>query len=400
MASHRAKGVATYEELIALGLFYQTHLENPESFDKKELHCSVISVMRYPVYNSSSENVNKNYCKWLEKHGIKSDLEVVEGVDGLFFSGLKPGKSRVTLALVAEARKTWYAAKGINDYAIYKPQLLADKLRNLGFVRTRTAKGNLWNVEINEKTLALVQQTCDSVSNRRANMTTNEEISKQTGTEDGDKEMTEEEGTSAMGPIGPDGNPLTLMEEREEIITTDRKYNPDDFKYNGMQQRSQDLMSAQLKLFEQLTPDQEIDYENGTLLFDEDRTRDFMDAIEKNDIVGIKNTMYRITSVDADALTGSPRGYNKYDRKYHFDTEEETISIYDLDNALSLGFGQILYRNDKPFGLDNEMTYKVRVKVYADSVGRTYVYKSGREVVKDSASEEKNDTATTGKESA
>lgn len=203
----------------------------------------------------------------------------------------------------------------------------------------------------------------------------------------------EESSEESTGPIGPDGLPLTLKEVREEIITADRKYHPNDYKFNGMQQSSQDLLMAQLKMFEKLTPDQEIEFEAGTLIYDEERTRDFMDAMLVGDIVGVRNTMYRIVSVNDDGFVGCPRGYNKYDRKYHFDTPEETVSIYDLDAALTMGFGEILYRNDKPFGLDDEMTYKVVVKVYADSVGRTYVFKGGREVIKhQQPSEEKNVT--------
>jgi len=414
LSSHRAKGVATYEDLMALAVHYKACLENPETFDDKELRGIVVSVMRYPVYNSSSENVNKNYCKWLEKKGIKNDLEMVEQVDSLFFSSLKPGKTLVSLAWVAEKRKSWYQSHDIKDFATYKSQLLAEKLRSLGFTRTRTSKANLWNIDTNENVLAQAEETCEDVSNRRDTMATKkksksvEEVAVSEPVVEAAPVATPVEGSteedtaaaSGNGPIGPDGLPLTLIETREDIITTDRKYNPDDFKYNGMQQSSQDLLMAQIKLFEKLSPEQEADYEAGTLVYDEERTRDFMDAIQVGDIVGIKNTMYSIKKIDADSMIGCPRGYNKYDRKYHFDTEEETISLVDLDNALTMGFGQILYRNDKPFGLDDEMTYKVIVKVYADSVGRTYVFKGGREVVKHTQPESKNDTATTGKDSA
>lgn len=190
-----------------------------------------------------------------------------------------------------------------------------------------------------------------------------------------------EDGGKGNGPIGPDGLPMTLVEEREEIIKTDRKYHPDDNKYIG-QRSNQELMMAQIKLYEQLSPEQEKDYENGILLFDEDRTRDWMSVLLPGDIIGLKTFMHRVVSADGDndEITVTTREFNKYERKYTFDGEESTISIFEIDNALSIGFGQILYRNDLPFGLDKELEYKVKVKVYADSVGRTYVFKSGREV--------------------
>lgn len=373
LSSDRAKGVATYEVLMGLANQYRQQLENPETFDDRELRNIVVSVMRYPVYNNSAENVNKNFGKWLVKKGIAFESDSLEKLDGQFFSGLLQSKKCASLEQINQARSEWFQKRNIKYFAHYKPQLLASKLKSLGFSRIRTAKANLWNVDI-ENLLAQDFKVCDSIQDRRLEMS--DEVVKSEETEAAE---TTEETTEASGPIGPDGNPLTLVEEREEIIETDRKYNPDDYKYTG-QERSQELMSAQLKLFEKLTPEQEIEMENGTLLFDEERTRDFMDALCPEDIVGIRNTMYRIKKVENDEVVAVPRQWNKYDRKYHFEGEEQSINIYDLDNALSLGFGQILYRNDKPFGLDKEMAYKIKVRVYADSVGRTYVFRTGREV--------------------
>lgn len=200
------------------------------------------------------------------------------------------------------------------------------------------------------------------------------------------EEIVEEEGDGSGANehvrLGPDGKPLTLIEEREEVIKTKRKYHPNDEKYAG-RESSQEQMSALIKFYADLTPEQERDYENGVLLFDEERTRDWMSFLQPDDIIGLKNQMYKVHSVSENEIVGSPRGWDKYERKATFDTEPETFSVYDVDLALNLGHGEILYRNNVPFGLEEEMEYKVRVRVYADSVGRTYVFRSGREIVKE-----------------
>lgn len=414
LSSDRAKGVATYEDMMARAAFYKSKFEEPETFDAKELRNVVVSVMRYPLKNTLAENVNLNYSKWLTKNGIPNDLQHIEAVDKEFFSSLRPSKKPVPLAAVANFRKSWYASRGLEHQANYKPQLLAQKLRQMGFERTRTSGGNYWNVELNVLSLAEPEEVCDSTNigeehmatrkNKNSKKTVEEVVETpapeavaaapaeavesapavETATEGGEAETPQ-----ATGPIGPDGNPLTLVETREEIIKADRKYHPDDQKYTG-QLSNQELMMAQIKLFETLTPEQEDAYSNGTLLVDEERTRDFMGALEKNDIVGIRTQMYRITGVEDEQVLGVPRTWNKYNRKFEFEGEETPISIYDLDLALSMGYGQILYRNDKPFGLDKDMTYKIIVKVYADSVGRTYVFKSGKQVVNENATSEEN----------
>ena len=376
LSSDRAKGVFAYGDLMKLANDYAKRLENPDSFSIRELHSITASVMRYPVYNTQFENVNKNYSKWLEKKGFSFDLKKIEEMDDKFFSLLViNAKTMVTLEQVTMLRNKWYEDNNIKGHAKYKSQLMAKKLISLGFTKTRTSKSNLWNVDLSG--LARQEDMCHTVCkkevqalDKRHNMTTEIETPVETT-----KDV-----TVGTGPIGPDGFPMTLVEEREEIIQTDRKYNPDDGKYQGGRQ-NQELMMANIKLFEMLSPEQELDYSNGVLLYDEERTRDFMGMLESGDLVGLKTEMYKVVSVGENELSLIARKYDKYARKFIFEGEEEVLSIYELDNALSLGFGQILYRNDKPFGLDKEMAYKVRVKVYADSVGRTYIFKTGQEII-------------------
>lgn len=369
LSSDRARGIATYENMMARSAFYKTCLEEPQSFDDKELRNIVVSVMRYPVYNTSAENVNKNYVKWMNKQGINLSLEEVEKEDKEFFSLLKPSENKfVSLEQINEIRKKWYDVKKIKNFANYKPQLFAAKLKSLGFKRKRTAQSNVWNVDVEDviANIFCLRYHKDAVDRDRRQYKMSEI-----------KEDVEQK--KEIVPIGPDGKPLTLVEEREEFVQVDRKYHPDEYKYPGLES-SQEIIMAQIKLFESLTPEQEEQYALGTLLVDEDRTRDFMSAIKPGDILGIKSNMYLVKSVNSDDLIVCKRKFDKYNQKYHFDSDEETINIYQLDNALSLGFCQILYRNNVPFGLDKEMAYKIKIKVYADSVGRTYIFKDGKKV--------------------
>lgn len=396
LSSDRAKGAATYDELFSNALQYRAMMTNSDTFEERELRNIVCSVMRYPVYNNEVENVNKNYAKWMSRFSEKQiDAADLDMMDDEFFSRLRPCESGgISLNSLAQVRKEWYHTKGRREgFATYRTQLLAKKLTSLGFERVRTAKQNLWKVDISQVFAVQNEAPVDYPTERTQNIMSdeNEEMKvDENTTENGESEVTEEEDTSSNEHVrlGPDGKPLTLIEEREEVIKTKRKYHPNDEKYCG-RESSQEQMSALIKFYAELTPEQEKDYENGVLLFDEERTRDWLSFVQKDDIIGIKNQMYKVLDVSENEIVGSPRGWDKYERKATFETEPETISVYDLDLALSLGHGEILYRNNVPFGLEEEMEYKVRVKVYADSVGRTYVFRSGREIVKDKGAEDK-----------
>ena len=69
--------------------------------------------------------------------------------DNRFFDLLQPTdikQHRVTLQQILDNRIDWLKAQGQQHISNYKTQLLAKKLTELGFRRTRTAKGNWWNV--------------------------------------------------------------------------------------------------------------------------------------------------------------------------------------------------------------------------------------------------------------
>lgn len=424
LSSDRAKGIATFEDLTQKALEYAQLFENSTTFDQKEIKNVVCSVMKYPVYNTLYENVNKNYCKWMKKkHDVEINEEMLSRLDKEFFSQLKKtDKGGMSLDMVARLRQEWYAhVHGMKDgFARYKSQLLAKKLEALGFEKTRTSKNNIWKLSfdlptttdsdtLTEETLEkTTQMTTEATKKTRTSKAKSKPLAKETvlSKPEETSEKTEAAGTTevteATGPVGPDGSPLTFVEEREEFIETDRKYHPNDGRYVG-HASTQEIMMGTVRFLSKLTPEQSAQLQNNELLFDEERTNDFYDFLEVGDIVGVKTNAYKILAKDEDdngvrSLLLSKKTYNRYDRKYEFSGEEERLSLYDLDFALSIGACEILYRNDKPYGVDNELSYKVKLRVYSDSVGRTYVFRSGKSVEKTSKTQSsetsKNDKST------
>lgn len=447
LSSDRAKGVASYVDLMACARKYVSAAETTEPFSDREIHGLVSSVMKYPAYNSVVENINKNYVKWMAKHHkVTINLDSLEKEDELFFRSLKKGENLVSLKQILDTRTTWFKTRSIKNFSRYKSQLIAKKLLELGFERKRTAKCNLWNVDlesVNTVTpaenfpVASTLMSCygDSVgsptSQPEINMTTTASIataSKKSANNDVGVSKTstavkrakkkkvatkppmtetvetaetvevaspaQSEGSTpdtaspsgsggGNGPIGPDGLPMKLLEEREDIIKTKRKYNPDDFRYGGLPS-NQEILLSEVKFLADLDETQSAEFESGALLYDEDRTRTFFDFLESEDVLGFRTEMYKVVGKEGDSLSVLRRAWNKYENKYTFtpgdDGDSEKLSLYELDNALSIGFCQLLYRNGVPFGMDEDLEYKVKVQVYVDSYGRTYMFKSGKEV--------------------
>ena len=163
LSSDRAKG-ALKTNLTANARAYLKRFENPETF-RKDIPTIIASVMKYPAYNNCHDKVNELYVSWLKNNrNIKLSTKEVKSLvaeDNRFFGLLQPTdikQHRVTLQQILDCRIGWLKSQGQQHVSNYKTQLLAKKLTELGFSRTRTAKGNWWNVflpvitEISENT--------------------------------------------------------------------------------------------------------------------------------------------------------------------------------------------------------------------------------------------------------
>lgn len=150
LCSDRAMG-ATKQLLMNNSKTYRLHCENFPTVEYEELERIVESVMKYPPYDNSYENVNTKYINWISKNGIVSPenckAELLR-TDKLFFDTLKKSNTGCSLKTISLTREEFFKSKGIKHYSTYKPSALGLKLRSLGFERIRTSRCNLWNVDI------------------------------------------------------------------------------------------------------------------------------------------------------------------------------------------------------------------------------------------------------------
>ena len=151
LSSDRAKG-ALKTNLSTNARGYLKQFEQPETF-RDDIPTIIASVMKYPAYNNCHEKVNELYVSWLKNNrNIKLSTKEAKSLvteDNRFFDLLQPTdikQHRVTLQQILDNRIDWLKAQGQKHISNYKTQLLAKKLTELGFRRTRTAKGNWWNV--------------------------------------------------------------------------------------------------------------------------------------------------------------------------------------------------------------------------------------------------------------
>jgi hypothetical protein len=130
------------------------------------------------------------------------------------------------------------------------------------------------------------------------------------------------------------------------------KNHPDDLKYPNT--KCKEHSEAEMTFLVSLTNEQLTKYQNDELVVNEDETKKFIESVQVDDYIGIFYTFGKVTSKTNDSIT------LLVSKKYI-----STFSLNEIDNAREMKFCQILYRDEKPFGIAE--TQKVKVKFIDNS---------------------------------
>ncbi len=173
---------------------------------------------------------------------------------------------------------------------------------------------------------------------------------------------------------------LTKVTEETQVIKTKRKYHPNEENYRG-DESTQETMVKEIEFMGSLTDEQSDKFIAGKLIFDEDKLNSYWNEIRKNDIVGFQGNVYRVDGKTKATLTLSrrkPKRYRNDEDTYAEETKK--VSRYDLDHMMNIGFTEILYRDGKPYGVSEDLEYKINVALWEDKDGNKYTTQKGREI--------------------
>lgn len=156
------------------------------------------------------------------------------------------------------------------------------------------------------------------------------------------------------------------MKVQEHTISVERKNHPNAKRYPC--RSTHEVLEAGRKLMTSLSPEDLELLSQNDLILDEEDTEELFDEIKENDIIGLgviktdgfySNT-YRIDKIHAkEDWMSCENALTK---------ELEEISFQDISIGLALGFAEILYREDKPFGVSShyDFTYKIEYEAKED----------------------------------
>lgn len=130
------------------------------------------------------------------------------------------------------------------------------------------------------------------------------------------------------------------------------KSHPDDLKYSNS--KCKEHSEAEMAFLVGLTDEQLTKYQNDELVVNEVETKKFIEDVHVDDYIGIFYTFGKVLSKTDNSIT------LLVSRKYN-----STFHLNEIDNAREMKFCQILYRDEKPFGIAE--TQKVKVKIIDNS---------------------------------
>lgn len=159
----------------------------------------------------------------------------------------------------------------------------------------------------------------------------------------------------------------STMDVTEHVIITERKRHPNDVRYPC--RGSHEVLDAGRKLITFLhndNPAQLEELKEGKLILDEEETAELYDSFQEKDVIGLG--MFRPTGHPNSGFTSNMytiekivEGEDYMECRNMRSSEIEEISFQDVSIALALGLAEILYRDDKPFGISNEQEWKILI---------------------------------------
>jgi hypothetical protein len=162
------------------------------------------------------------------------------------------------------------------------------------------------------------------------------------------------------------------MEVVEEFtVKTKRKEHPNARKYPG--RPSMEFGTGLTKFLGDLDAAEREQFQAGTLVFEEEVAAEFFDSILAGDVIGVgllnglENVpctyKFKVLNVNSEADTMSVRNVTWEDKKRRPEFEGETteLTFENLSCAVGMGFGEILERDGKPFGVSEDLEQVIKL---------------------------------------
>lgn len=151
------------------------------------------------------------------------------------------------------------------------------------------------------------------------------------------------------------------MKVQEQTISIDRKQHPNAVRYPC--RATHEILEAGRKFISSLSQEERDLLLQNDLILDEEETTELFDAFQENDIIGLgilrpngfHTNTYRIEKIHS--------GEDWMECENAYSKEMEEITFQDVSVGMSLGFAEILYRNDKPVGVSDKYEFTIKYEI-------------------------------------
>jgi hypothetical protein len=130
------------------------------------------------------------------------------------------------------------------------------------------------------------------------------------------------------------------LEKKYDKITTKikRDKHPNQWKYPGRSGNEHKM--AMMKFMRGLSKEQMSLLSKNSLILNPENTNKFLEEIKVGDLVGVKDTIFKVLSKDETGFKGEPNNSE----------EMVDVSLGSIDYGLATEFAEILWRDDSVYG--------------------------------------------------
>ena len=152
------------------------------------------------------------------------------------------------------------------------------------------------------------------------------------------------------GVVGATNSPKVSPNVVKRTVTVKVKEHPNAFRYPGS--ATGDYFHAQVDYMTSLSEGEKELHSLGALVRDPAKVMEFVDTVEVGDVVGVGMNTLEVESKGGMSLVCK----NKLLKETGID-----VSMMELDEAIGMGYAEILYRDGKPYGVDQTKEVNVTI---------------------------------------
>lgn len=353
---------ATKNDLKNNSVLYLHSCEDMHTVAHEEINAMIDRISRYKTFRNDRD-VNYDFYLMTQKTSIhpftQHDYEMMVKLDNHFFDSLEVSDEPSKISDLIETRNKnmkFFTKR----FSVYNQACFAHQLKKRGFIKTRKGGKCTWNVKFNFNKFIYKNPFLETeIKPKNTKPVSKECFNSFVFKEKKFNEIRNDDNIFKLDFCLESPRILNMtIQVKEVTLKIKNKKHPSAARYPG--RANYELNKTFLPFFTDLSPEDIEKFESFNLFIDETESREEFATVMVGDKIGFvaKYDNGMVSSI-GEVLEIKP---DIFVLKDIYNNQEIDLTFAEASVGRHIGYFEILYRNDKPYGIPEEEEVKVNVE--------------------------------------